>query len=75
MPLGAVERDIADGTLVPIRLEDIPPEGLMMPMSAVWRSDTPLGPAGRWLVDRLKSSGARHDPAREPVLSPARTSL
>jgi DNA-binding transcriptional LysR family regulator len=75
MPLGAVERDIADGTLVPIHVEDIPPDGSMMPMSAVWRSDTPLGPAGRWLVDRLKSSGAQDDPAREPVLSPARASL
>jgi DNA-binding transcriptional LysR family regulator len=71
MPLAAVERDIADGALVRIDVEDFPPEGLLMPMSAVWRSDTPLGPAGRWLVDRLKGSCAEHDPQRDAVLKSA----
>jgi DNA-binding transcriptional LysR family regulator len=72
MPLAAVERDIAEGTLVRIHVEDFPPDGLLMPMSAVWRTDTPLGPAGRWFVDRLKGSGAPHDPQHEAVFQPAK---
>jgi hypothetical protein len=28
---------------------------LVMAMSAVFRADTPPGPAGRWLIERLKS--------------------
>jgi DNA-binding transcriptional LysR family regulator len=72
MPLAAVERDIAEGALVRIHVEDFPPDGLLMPMSAVWRTDTPLGPAGRWFVDRLKGSGPPHDPQRDAVFQPAK---
>jgi len=28
----------------------------LMPMRAVYRSDAPPGPAGRWLIDHLKGS-------------------
>jgi len=35
-------------------IEDVPPDGLMLPMSAVWQTKSPPGPAGRWFVDRLK---------------------
>ncbi|MEP9379097.1 LysR family transcriptional regulator [Aquabacter sp. CN5-332] len=54
MPLHAVERDIAEGRLVALSIEDVPPEGLLMPMSAVYPASTPPGPAGRWLIERLK---------------------
>jgi DNA-binding transcriptional LysR family regulator len=54
MPLDVVDRDIADRTLVEIEAEDTPPDGFVMPMWAIYRADTPPGPAGRWLVDRLK---------------------
>ena len=38
---------------------------LVMVMSAVFRTDRPPGPAGRWLIDRLKSSTAtRTRPAK-----------
>ena len=55
MPLGVVESDLADGSLVKIRIEDIPDTRMVMPMSAVFRTDRPPGPAGRWLIERLKS--------------------
>jgi hypothetical protein len=41
-----------------IDLEDIPDASLVMLMSAVFRTDTPPGPASRWLIERLKSDVA-----------------
>jgi DNA-binding transcriptional LysR family regulator len=58
MPVGVIETDLANGSLVKIRIEDIPDTNLVMAMSAVFRTDRPPGPAGRWLIDRLKSSTA-----------------
>jgi DNA-binding transcriptional LysR family regulator len=58
MPVGVIETDLANRSLVKIDLEDVPEANLVMPMSAVFRTDTPPGPAGRWLIERLKSNGA-----------------
>src|SRR6266516_5295690 len=55
MPVGMIKADLAKGSLVKIRLEDIPEGMLVMAMSAVFRTDKPPGPAGRWLIERLKS--------------------
>jgi len=55
MPVGVVETDLANGSLVKIRLEDLPEGRLVMAMSAAFKTDTPPGPAGRWLIERLKS--------------------
>jgi DNA-binding transcriptional LysR family regulator len=54
MPLHAVAKDIAEGRLIELSIEDIPPGGLKLPMSAVYRVGAPPGPAGRWMIDRLK---------------------
>src|SRR5260370_32988874 len=56
MPVGVVEADLANGSLVKIRIEDLPEGHLVMAMSAVFRTDTPPRPAGRRLIDRLKSN-------------------
>jgi DNA-binding transcriptional LysR family regulator len=56
MPVGVIKADLAKGSLVKIRLEDVPEGMLVMAMSAVFRTDTPPGPAGRWLIERLKSN-------------------
>jgi DNA-binding transcriptional LysR family regulator len=58
MPLHMVEADLASGALVEILVEDDPPEGHVIAMSAVYLTDTPLGPAGRWFIDRLKEKAA-----------------
>src|ERR1700704_1026739 len=55
MPAGVIETDLANGSLVKIRIEDAPEGHLVMAMSAVFKTDTPPGPAGRWLIERLKS--------------------
>jgi DNA-binding transcriptional LysR family regulator len=54
MPLHRVERDLAEGTLVRIEPEDQPPEGVVVPISATYRADSPPGPAGRWLIEQLR---------------------
>jgi DNA-binding transcriptional LysR family regulator len=58
MPLHRVERDLAEGTLVRIEPEDQPPEGLVAPIAATYRADSPPGPAGRWLIGQLRAATA-----------------
>jgi len=54
MPLHTVTKDIAEGRLVELSVEDVPAGGLALPMSAIYREAEPPGPAGRWMIDRLK---------------------
>jgi DNA-binding transcriptional LysR family regulator len=55
MPLDVVEADLASGALVLLTLEDMDTSPWMT-MSATYRTDSPPGPAGRWLIDRLKQT-------------------
>jgi len=54
MPLHAVRKDLEEGRLAALSIEDMPPGGLHVPMSAVWQTRSPPGPAGRWFIERLK---------------------
>ena len=58
MPLHMVEADLASGALVEVHFEDDPPEGHVITMSAVYLTNSALGPAGRWFIDRLKEESA-----------------
>ena len=53
MPLLAVEGDLAAGRLVELKIEDQSAR-LILEMAAVYPADAPPGPAGRWLIERLK---------------------
>jgi hypothetical protein len=53
-----IEADLASGALVQIRIEDAPSEGHVIAMSAIYRTDSPPGPAGRWFIDYLKQGDA-----------------
>jgi DNA-binding transcriptional LysR family regulator len=59
LPLPMVEEDLASGALVRIKLEDTPPEGHVVVMSAAYRKDIPQGPAVRWFIDHLKQDDVR----------------
>ncbi len=54
MPQHLVEADLASGALVQITTEDAPRRGREIAMWAVYRTDRPPGPAGRWFIERLK---------------------
>ncbi|MGH6858850.1 MAG: substrate-binding domain-containing protein, partial [Phyllobacterium sp.] len=54
MPLPMVADDLAQARLVQIRLEG-PGPGLL-PMQAIYKADALPGPAGRWLLDRIRST-------------------
>ena len=54
MPMHAVKEDLAAGRLVELQIEDVPPGGLPLAMSAVYPTAAPPGPAGRWLIERMK---------------------
>jgi len=54
MPVHAIERNIDEGALIVLSIEDAPPGGIVVPMSAIYPTSAPPGPAGRWLIDRLK---------------------
>jgi DNA-binding transcriptional LysR family regulator len=58
MPMHAVRQDLADQKLVKLNVEDLPDAGLVLPMFAVYPSARPPGPAGRWLIERLKQCPA-----------------
>ena len=51
MPQPMVAEDLADGRLVRLALPEY--GGETYPLHAVYRSDTPPGPAGAWLLDRF----------------------
>jgi DNA-binding transcriptional LysR family regulator len=54
MPKAAVRSDIEAGRLKRIALEPHPPDGDPLEMVCVHRADQAIGPAGRWLIDRLR---------------------
>jgi len=76
LPMHVIEQDLATGALVQITIEDASPEDQTVVMSAVYRTDSPPGPAGRWFIDRLKSEDClqRARPTRfaRGSLAPAR---
>jgi hypothetical protein len=58
MPHHLVEADLANGTLVPLKLAES--DALTsISMSAIYRTDTPPGLAGRGLIDRRSAEGTQ----------------
>jgi DNA-binding transcriptional LysR family regulator len=71
MPLHMIEADLASGALVQITADSAPSEGYLIDMSAVYRTDNPPGPAGRWFIDRLKHEDARWLQEKAPLSADA----
>jgi DNA-binding transcriptional LysR family regulator len=55
MPLHMIERDLSEGVLSVLDVDDMPPSGYMLTMSAFHQPAQPPGPAGKWFVDRVKA--------------------
>jgi DNA-binding transcriptional LysR family regulator len=54
MPVHAVQQDLLDGRLAKLSIEDLPDDAMILPMSAAYLTANPPGPAGRWLIERLR---------------------
>jgi DNA-binding transcriptional LysR family regulator len=65
MPVHAVKQDLQEGRLVKLWIEDVPVEGLILPMFAVYLTAKPPGPAGRWLIERLRQCSSQHHGGEE----------
>jgi DNA-binding transcriptional LysR family regulator len=61
MPRHTVEADLLAGRLVELAIEDVPAGGLALTMQAVYRAADPPGPAGRWMIERLKACRERQE--------------
>jgi DNA-binding transcriptional LysR family regulator len=75
MPLHAVKQDLVEGRLVKLSIEDLAEESLVLPMSAAYLTAKPPGPAGRWLIERLKQCSGQRGAAPQVVQSPAPETL
>jgi DNA-binding transcriptional LysR family regulator len=73
MPLHAVRKDLENGRLSVLPIEDVPPDGLVLPMSVVWQTKSPPGPAGRWFIDRLKQIPVETGKASKPPVTRKKT--
>jgi DNA-binding transcriptional LysR family regulator len=56
MPRATVARDLASGELIEVVIAGLDPASYLMPMHAVYPAAKPPGPAGRWLLERLKNA-------------------
>ena len=75
LPLHAMEADLTSGALVEITTEGAPRGGRLIEMWAVYRTDSPPGPAGRWFIDCLKREHAtpvKRQPSRPSPASVGR---
>jgi DNA-binding transcriptional LysR family regulator len=59
LPIHMLEEDLACGTLVEITLAAMPPPVHELAMSAIYRTDNPPGPAGRWFISHLQQKSAQ----------------
>jgi DNA-binding transcriptional LysR family regulator len=75
MPLHAVKQDLVEGRLVKLSIEDLAEESLVLPMSAAYLTAKPPGPAGRWLIERLKQCSGQRGAAPQVVQSHAPETL
>ena len=75
MPLHAVKQDLLEGRLTKLSIEDLPEDNLILPMSAVYLTAKPPGPAGRWLIERLKQCSGQSAARQKPVLPHASETL
>lgn len=61
MPAWMIEADIAAGKLVELEVEAAAwPGGNLVTAYALHRRDTPPGPAGRWLINRMREHAERY---------------
>jgi hypothetical protein len=48
---------------VELKIEDLAPDGMILPMAAVYPIAAPPGPAGRWFIERMKLCSGKPEAA------------
>ena len=71
MPEHLVAKPLTEAKLVPLRIEDDPTPREGLTIYAAHRRDVALGPAGRWLLERLRQRLVTPPPAPEGIPSAA----
>jgi DNA-binding transcriptional LysR family regulator len=66
MPLHVIRKDLEEGRLSMLSIEDVPADGLTLAMAAIWQTKSPPGPAGRWFIERLKTITVSSDGIPRP---------
>jgi DNA-binding transcriptional LysR family regulator len=66
MPLHVIRKDLEEGRLSMLSIEDVPADGLTLAMSAIWQTKSPPGPAGRWFIEQLKAITVSSDGIPRP---------
>lgn len=61
MPYQRVKKDIENKKLTPLKIKDMSEMFFLIPMSVAVNSSNPPGPAGRWLVNKLKVLSAKYE--------------
>jgi DNA-binding transcriptional LysR family regulator len=74
LPIHMLETDLAGGALVQITLETNPPVAQELAMSAIYRTDSPPGPAGRWFINHLKQEDAQRSTKRAMLSTASKAS-
>jgi DNA-binding transcriptional LysR family regulator len=74
LPIHMVEADLASGALVQITTEDVPAAGRVIVMSAIYRTDSPPGPAGRWFIEHLKQQDVQRSKEKTAIVSVSKAS-
>jgi DNA-binding transcriptional LysR family regulator len=74
LPIHMVEADLASGALVQITTEDVPAAGRVIVMSAIYRTDSPPGPAGRWFIEHLKQQDLERSKEKTAIVSVSKAS-
>jgi DNA-binding transcriptional LysR family regulator len=74
LPIHMVEADLASGALVQITTEDVPAAGRVIVMSAIYRTDSPPGPAGRWFIEHLKQQDEQRLKEKTAIVSVSKAS-
>jgi len=74
LPIHMLEEDLACGALVEITLAATPPLVQDLAMSAIYRTDSPPGPAGRWFIGHLQQEGAQRSKDRAVLLAASKVS-
>jgi len=65
LPAHTITSDLAEGRLKVLSIAELPPKGLPVGVSVIYRASAPPGQAGRWFIEQLRDF---FEQSREPAV-------